>query len=177
MQPSCEDSAVLAIRDEQGVSLYIAEQVKDYFCRYYTDLCTSPFQYDEQAMADYLVHITMKWLTEEHREDLMAPLLPGKIVAALKDMLGMQVLDGPRSTVGKMRCKKGPLSTLLDWHTDVVYCNTQLEAYHGLMQICSHSRDMWEPYQDFLRIVEDARDVVPEEGDELSLIPLKPSDE
>ena len=43
-------------------------------------------QYDEKAADDYLAHIAMKWLTNAHREHLMAPLHPDEVVAALKDM-------------------------------------------------------------------------------------------
>ncbi|KAJ1134383.1 hypothetical protein NDU88_000835 [Pleurodeles waltl] len=46
------------------------------FHYYYMDLYKSCSQFDEAAVTDYLSHIAMSWLIDDHRERLMAPLRP-----------------------------------------------------------------------------------------------------
>ncbi|KAJ1134815.1 hypothetical protein NDU88_001261 [Pleurodeles waltl] len=66
-----------------GVLLHGALQMAEKFRTYYADQSQIP--YSEQATADYLEHIAMKWLSDSHRERFMAPLHPAEITAVLKD--------------------------------------------------------------------------------------------
>ncbi|KAJ1119678.1 hypothetical protein NDU88_007863 [Pleurodeles waltl] len=49
-----------------------------------------------------------------------------------------------------MCCAKGLLPMLTDWHMDMAYCNTLSDAYHDLMLVRYHPKDIWGPYPFYL---------------------------
>ncbi|KAJ1138508.1 hypothetical protein NDU88_004891 [Pleurodeles waltl] len=77
---------ILEVLNKQGDTVQDTVAVLESFRQYCNDLYKAQTIRDEGSMEDYLAHKAMKWLTNEHRERLMAPLQPGKICVALQEM-------------------------------------------------------------------------------------------
>ncbi|KAJ1166484.1 hypothetical protein NDU88_006884 [Pleurodeles waltl] len=96
---SQEDSEISSVLDERRAQVCGTLQVAKQFRAYYADLYRLRITYNAQAIADYLEHIAMKLLTDAHKEQLMTPLRPAEIVAALKDMSDGKAPGSTRLTV------------------------------------------------------------------------------
>ena len=49
-----------------------------------------------------------------------------------------------------MRWMKGPLPTIREWHSDMLYCNIQSDNYRELIPEQSAPRDFRDPYREYL---------------------------
>ena len=70
---------IMMVQDAHDASLGTPEAIPDRFRHYYTDLYALYSTYDEEAAKDYLTQIKLKWLTDAHRENLMARCVPKRL--------------------------------------------------------------------------------------------------